>query len=203
MKLKTLLTALFLFGIFDTVYPSNEVIRGCSVGSNKKGTSARNNITLDEFSHNNPKKNEVFRFSLMFPWKRPVLGITGNNSSLNYYFGKTFFRNLGNIMKITLQGDVGDNQFAIYGSHQDWIHRRKPCDKVKSSIFESSSFVEMEFVLALSGKFSVFAYGEQGFVLSCPEAVNANVTGPYSLDIGYAGDSKHKFYYDCPRKLTS
>lgn len=65
---------------------SNEVLRGCSVGSNKKG-SVRNNLTLEEIHHNNAKNNEFFRISLIFPWKKPVIGISSTKSSLNYYFG--------------------------------------------------------------------------------------------------------------------
>lgn len=98
-------------------------------------------------------------------------------------------------------GDVGDNQFAIYGSHQDWIHRRKSCDSFKSSIFETNSFVEMEIVLSRSGRFSVFVYGQEGFVLSCIDSSIENLRGPFSFDIGYSGKSKHKFYYDCPNKF--
>ncbi|KAL5276761.1 hypothetical protein ACFFRR_002154 [Megaselia abdita] len=181
MELKSEWFVFLLFYIHSVCSEnSNEIVRGCSVTSNTKG-SARNNLTLEEFYHNNRKGNEFFRISLIFPWKRPVIGILSTNSSLNYYFG-----------------DVGDNRFAIYGNHQDWIYRRKPCDSVKSEIFESNPFVEMDIVLSKNGRFSVFAYGQEGFVLSC--VAPANLTDEISFDIGYAGESKQKLYYDCPNK---
>lgn len=88
MEAKIVLFACLFLQCYWNVFSStsNEVLRGCSVGSNKKG-SLRNNVTLVEFHHNKPKTNEVFRISFIFPWKRPVLGISSTNGSLNYYFG--------------------------------------------------------------------------------------------------------------------
>lgn len=88
MKVKIAFLVFIFFDLSWTTLSSdfNEVLRGCSVGSNKKGSS-RNNVTLAEFHHNKPKNTEFFRISLVFPWKRPVVGVTSTNSSLNYYFG--------------------------------------------------------------------------------------------------------------------
>lgn len=79
---KKIVLLLFVYKAFA----SNDVLRGCSVASNKKG-SERDNFTLAEFHHNNPKKNEFFRISLIFPWKKPVIGVSAGKSSLNYHFG--------------------------------------------------------------------------------------------------------------------
>lgn len=58
----------------------------------------------------------------------------------------------------------------------------------------------------LDGRFSVFVYSEDGFVLSCAGEEDLTITEPITLDIGYAGYDKnlketYKFYYDCPRGL--
>lgn len=78
------------FLVFGAVTSSSSIekLRGCSVGSNKKGTSTRSSINLANLENNIPKKNEIFRVSVIFPWKKPVFGIVAQNSTWNYYFGK-------------------------------------------------------------------------------------------------------------------
>uniref|UniRef100_T1GN73 Uncharacterized protein n=1 Tax=Megaselia scalaris TaxID=36166 RepID=T1GN73_MEGSC len=146
-------------------------------------------VDISDFEYNFPKNYELLRIVSVFSWELPVVGVYGGKNEWNYYFGNY----------------NSSKNFAIYRNHSDWYSSTNPCDFVMGKeIFSKKPYVPTEIVLGRDGRFSVFVYGEEGFVLSCENS--EELTDPVKIDIGYAGkknydSSVHKFFFDCPVNL--
>uniref|UniRef100_T1GL70 Uncharacterized protein n=1 Tax=Megaselia scalaris TaxID=36166 RepID=T1GL70_MEGSC len=144
-------------------------------------------VKLSSLVNNSPQTNEVFRTKVSFSTKTPTFG--------------AFYRN----KKIIFGPSRGNNSFAIYNSHENYLEKKLPCMELQNiDEFNSGKYLEILFVLDQNGIFTVIIYGSKHI-----HVLNCNTDFKYYpqetlLYIGYSDriEDALPFIYDCPLEIA-
>ncbi|KAL5275798.1 hypothetical protein ACFFRR_001567 [Megaselia abdita] len=163
---------------------------GCSV---KDQIHGRDYKIPQDFTNNKPKVNEVFRLKSYYYGNSPMMSFyaKGNKSPRPTF---TIYLNY--------------TTFALFNDINDFISSRDPiCTQSNVTTFSKNYYTEFDIFLMKDGVFSVVAYGENGFSLSCRLDTIFTASENDYLVINFAHSAimsveptspNARFYFDCP-----